>query len=52
MERWGSRPQLPGLIAVRADNDVEMDGGPFKDGDINSRGQPALPPEKINLCQS
>ena len=34
-----------------ADNDVEMDGGPVKDGDVDSRGQPALPPEKANLCQ-
>jgi hypothetical protein len=39
------------LIAAGADNDVEMDGGPVKDGDMDSRNQPALPPEKVNLCQ-
>jgi hypothetical protein len=39
------------LIAAGGDNDVEMDGGPVKDGDMDSRGQPALPPEKVNLCQ-
>jgi hypothetical protein len=38
-------------IVAGADNDVEMDGGPVKDGDMDSRGQPALPPEKVNLCQ-
>jgi len=27
-----------GLIAAGADNDVEMDGGPVKDGDMDSRG--------------
>jgi hypothetical protein len=35
----------------QADNDVEMDGGPVNDGDVGSRGQPALPPEKAKLCQ-
>jgi hypothetical protein len=39
-------------IAAGDDNDVEMDGGPVKDGDMDSRGQPALPPEKANLCQN
>src|ERR1039458_6989241 len=39
------------LIAAGADNDIEMDGGPVKDGDMDSRNQPALPPEKVNLCQ-
>ena len=39
------------LIAAGDDNDVEMDGGPVKDGDMDPRGQPALPPEKMNLCQ-
>jgi hypothetical protein len=38
-------------IAAGGDNDIEMDGGPVKDGDMDSRGQPALPPEKVNLCQ-
>jgi tetratricopeptide (TPR) repeat protein len=44
-------------IAAGGDNDVEMDGGPVKDGDMDSRGQPALPPEsklvsmlRIRLC--
>jgi hypothetical protein len=37
------------MIATGADNDVEMDGGPVKDGDMDSRGQPALPSEK--MCQ-
>jgi len=39
------------LIAAGGDNDVEMDGGTVKDGDMDSRGQPALPPEEKNLCQ-
>ena len=39
------------MIAAGGDNDVEMDGGPVKDGDMDSRDQPALPPEKANLCQ-
>jgi hypothetical protein len=30
------------LIAAGDSNDVEMDGGPVKDGDMDSRGQPAL----------
>ena len=29
-------------IAAGDDNDVEMEGGPVKDGDMNSCGQPAL----------
>ena len=29
-------------IAAGDDNDVEMDGGPVKNGDMDSRGQPAL----------
>jgi hypothetical protein len=28
-----------------------MDSGALKDGDMDSRNQPALPPEKVNLCQ-
>jgi hypothetical protein len=45
-------PDRPGAtasgstIAAEADNDVEMDGGPVKDGGMDSRGQPALPPDK------
>jgi hypothetical protein len=39
------------MIAAGGDNDVEMDGGQVKDGDMDSRGQPALPPEEMNLCQ-
>ena len=38
-------------IAAGADNDVERDGGPVKDGDMDSRGQSAFPPEVMNLCQ-
>jgi len=30
---------------------LKMDGGLVKDGDMDSRGQPALPPEKANLGQ-
>jgi hypothetical protein len=39
------------MIAAGDDNDVEMDREPVKDGDMDPRGQPALPPEKVNLCQ-
>jgi hypothetical protein len=39
------------VVAAGDDNDIEMDGGPVKDGDMGSRNQPALAPEKINLCQ-
>jgi hypothetical protein len=39
------------LIAAGGDNDIEMDGGPVKDGNMDSRGQPALPSEKVNLCR-
>ena len=38
-------------IAAGDDNDVEMDGGPVKNGDMDSRGQPALPSGKVKLCQ-
>jgi hypothetical protein len=38
-------------IATGADNDVEMDGEPVKNGDMDSRGRPALPTDKVNLCQ-
>jgi hypothetical protein len=43
----GHRP----AIAVADDNDVEMDGGPVKDEDMDSCSQPVLPPEKVNLYQ-
>jgi hypothetical protein len=47
---WDSRApdtvSLCDLVAAGDDNDVKMDGGPVKDGDMDSRGQPALPPEK------
>jgi hypothetical protein len=39
------------MVAAGDNNDVEMDGGSVKDGDMNSCGQPALPPEKVNLRQ-
>ena len=26
-------------------------GGPVKNGDMDARNQPALPPEKVYLCQ-
>jgi hypothetical protein len=38
--------------AEELDNDIEMDGGSVKDEGLNPRGQPALPPEKVNLCHS
>ena len=37
-------------IAAGDDNDVAMDRGSAKNGDM-SRDQPALPPEKVNLYQ-
>jgi hypothetical protein len=44
-------PFLTPPIASGNDNDVEMDGGSVKNGDMDARNQPALPSEKINLCQ-
>jgi hypothetical protein len=38
------------MIAAGADISIEMDGGPVKDGDMDSHGQPALPPGKVKLC--
>jgi hypothetical protein len=37
------------MVAAGAGNDVEMNGEPVKAGNMDSRGQPALPPEKANL---
>jgi hypothetical protein len=37
-------------VAAGDDDDLEMNRGPVKDGDMDARGQPALPPEKVNLC--
>jgi hypothetical protein len=40
------------MIAAGNENDVEMDGGSVKDGDMDARNQPALPPEKrFNVSQ-
>ena len=38
-------------MASGNDNDVEMDGGPVKNGDMDSCNRPALPSEKVNSCQ-
>jgi hypothetical protein len=50
----------PGKISIRKsssrqsggakepDNDIEMDGGPVKDEDVNPRNQPTLPPEPVD----
>jgi len=51
MNRRTAPTLQPELGHDRADNDVEMDGRPVKDGDMDQRCQPALPPEKANLCQ-
>ena len=42
------RIEVRPVTTAGADNDVEMDDGPVKDGDMDSR-QPALPPEK-RIC--
>jgi hypothetical protein len=33
------------------DNDVEMDRGSVKNGDMDSRGEPVFSSEKVKLCQ-
>jgi hypothetical protein len=50
-ERNDAEPKSGPAIAAGDDNDIEMDGGPVKNGDRDSCGQPALPPEAMNLCQ-
>jgi hypothetical protein len=49
--RW-ARPRglaAPKSLAAGGDYGVEMRCGTVKDGDMGSRDQPALPPEKLNL---
>ena len=33
------------------DDDITMDRGSVKDGDLHPRGEPALPSEELGLCQ-
>ena len=50
----GNGPKSSPAIAAGDNNDVEMDGGPVKDGDMDLCGQSVLPPEKVKkvkLCQ-
>lgn len=38
-------------VAAGDDNDVEMDRGTVKDGNMDACDEPALPLEEVNLCQ-
>ena len=47
---WAESENIP-AVATGDHDDIEMDGRPAKNGDMDARGQPALPCEKLNLCQ-
>jgi hypothetical protein len=40
LEKRSFRRESPAVIAAGDNNDVEMDGGPVKNGDMDSRKQP------------
>jgi hypothetical protein len=50
-ERGPAEGEDRAAIAAGDDNDIEMDSRPVKNGDMDACDQPALPPEKVNLCQ-
>ena len=50
-ERGSAEGKNRTAVAAGNDNDIEMDSGSVKDGDMDACDQPALPPEKVNLCQ-
>jgi hypothetical protein len=50
-ERGPAEGANSAAAAAGDDHDIEMDSGEVEDGDMDPRNQPALPPEKVNLCQ-
>ena len=38
-------------MAAGDDNEIAMDRGSVKDGDLATRSEPALPSDELSLCQ-